>query len=360
MKNNSLVNLLLVPLVLSFSMISNAEAIEMRGQIAHPYEGGVFSDSPSDDDKAEALKAAKIAALKKYFSSMGPAQQKLLRELKPRIDANPDEFLTGCTIVAEDVNKKMKVFNLVVRAEINEQLINAELKANTASNMMPSGSGSAFSSLFVARRVTSSKQFKERQTTISQSDAEASGSYSQGTETASKTSVTTTGGNVVRKVARNTYGKLSSTDFDASFNEILTSNGFETIDYSDVASECAGPAYSSIQNAFMKSDELPQNLRKHVIQSAKKCDIRYLAIGYLNVNAPETDTVSGNKKVVVSVNGMVWDVEKRLPRKVGSVGPVQAFGLGPDEDTARRAALNIAAQKAADIIASQLGMKNLK
>ena len=353
------IKLLLAPLALSFALVSGAQAIETRGQIAYSYEGGIFSDSPSDEDKATALKTAKITALKKYLSSLGPAQQKLLRDLQPRIEANPDEFLTSCAIVAEDVNKKTKVFNLVVRVGINEQLINAELKANTASNMAASGSGSAFSSLFVARRITESKQFKERETTVTRSEAEQSGNYSQGTETASKTEMKQTGGNVVRKASKNTYGKLSSTDFDASFNEIMTSNGFETIDYSDVASECGGPAYSSLQNAFMKGDELPQDLRSKAIKAAKKCDVQFFAAGYLNVGAPETDSVSGNRKVVVSVNGMVWNIQKRLPRKVGSVGPVQAFGLGPDDDTARRAALEIAAKKAADIIASQLGTKNI-
>lgn len=351
--------LLVFPLMIA-ALMTQAQAIEMRGQVAYSYEGGLFSDNPTDKDKAQALKAAKMMALKKYFSSLGPAQQKLLRELQPRIEANPDEFLTGTAIVAEDVNKSMKVYNLVVRAEINEELIKSELKLNIPSNAIASGDGSAISALFVARRITSTKQFSERQTTVTQEQAELSSGYSDGMETLSKTQAKSSGGNVVRKASRNTYGKLSSTDFDAAFNDVMTSNGFETIDYADVASECAGPAYSQVQSAFMKTDELPQNLRKQVINAAKKCEIRYLAIGYLNVSAPTTDSVSGNRKVIVSVNGMVWDVKKRLPRKVGSVGPVQAFGLGPDDDTARRVALDVAAKKAADVIASQLGVKNIQ
>ena len=353
-------NRLFLPLALSLAMISSASAIEMRGQISYSYQGGMFSSSPSDEDKAAAVKAAKTMALKQYFSTLGPAQQRLLRDLQPRIEANPDDFLTGYTIVAEDVNKDNKVYNLVIRAGIKEQLISSELKANTTSNMAVSGSGSAFTALFVARRIIESKQFKERETTVSKVDVEQSGSYSQGTETMSKTEMKSSGGNVVRKATQNSYGKLSSTDFDASFNEVMTSNGFETIDYSDVASECGGPEYSAIQDAFMKGDDLPQALRSKAIKASKKCDVQYFATGYMNVGAPETDTVSGNRKVVVSVNGMVWNIEKRLPRKVGSVGPVQAFGMGPDDDTARRVALEIAAKQAADSIASQLGAKNIK
>lgn len=117
--------------VMGASVFSQAYALEVRGQIAYNYDGGFFSDSPTDDDKSEALRQAKMMALKRYFSSLGPAQQKLLRKLQPQIEENPDAYLTGYTIVAQDVDKSMKVLNLVIRAEINQQMINSELKIDT-------------------------------------------------------------------------------------------------------------------------------------------------------------------------------------------------------------------------------------
>ena len=79
----------------------------------------------------------------------------------------------------------------------------------------------------------------------------------------------------------------------------------------------------------------------------------------MNVSVPELDPVSGEQKVIVSINGMVWNIDKKLPRKVASVGPVQYFGLGPDKDTARRNALRLAAKSAAETVSSQLGNKDL-
>ena len=344
---------------LSFSLLSQAQALEVRGQVAYNYEGGFFSNSPTDDDKSQALHAAKMMALKRYFASLGPAQQKLLKKLQSQIEENPDAYLTGYTIVAQDVDESMKVLNLVIRAEINQQMINSELKMNTASNQIATGEGSAFSALFVARRITSSKVYDAKETKIGRQSEQQSFTAGSTTESVSKTTVSQSGGNTVYKASKNTYGKLASTEFDATFNDVLTSSGFETIDYADVASECGGPAVSSLQNAFMKSDSLPQNLRNQAIRAAKKCGIKYFAAGYMNVTAPQPDPVSGNRRVAVSVSGMVWDISKKLPRKVGSVGAVQAFGLGPDDDTARRVALDLAAQKAADTIASQLGVKNI-
>ena len=135
--------------------------------------------------------------------------------------------------------------------------------------------------------------------------------------------------------------------------------GYETVDYADVLSNCGGASISSIKNAFATSDELPQNLRNKAIKGAKSCDVKYFAVGYMNVSVPELDPVSGEQKVIVSINGMVWNIDKKLPRKVASVGPVQYFGLGPDKDTARRNALRLAAKSAAETVSNQLGNKDL-
>ena len=348
-----------VPALIAALMCAEAGAVEMRGQTTFTYEGGIFSSSPTDDDKANALRLAKISALKEYFATMGPAGQKLLKSMMPRIEADPDAFLTSTVIVAEDVDKKLKTFSMVVRAGINEQLISSELKSQ-GSAADASGEGSAVSALFVARQVTEMKQFDERQTSITKSEASVSGSYANGTEKAASVRKEQSGGNIVRKASKSAYGHLSATDFDAAFNSILTSHGYETIDYADVASECSGPRLKLIQDAFMTADELPQNLRKQAIAAAKRCEVKYFSAGYLNVNAPEYDSVSGNRRVTVSVSGMVWDISKKLPRKVGSVGPVQAVGLGSDDESASRSALEIAAQKAADIITDQLKLKNIR
>jgi hypothetical protein len=56
----------------------------------------------------------------------------------------------------------------------------------------------------------------------------------------------------------------------------------------------------------------------------------------------------------------VWNLEKRLPRKVASVGPVQKQGLGPDAKVAMRNALNIAAEEAAKEIVAILNSKGIR
>lgn len=345
-----------------FTSVS-AHALEVKGQVSHQYEGGLFSSSPSDDDKVEAIKAAKLAALKQYVSTFNVSKQQQYSKIEADVVKNIDDYISSYTIVAEDVNESLKLLNLVIRADINENKINAQLKGTTTAGTMDSGDGSAFSFMFVAREITESKIFKTRDTTISQSEQERSASQNVNgngiNESVSGSSKTTSGGNIVRKTSQEKYRTLATTDFDASFNETLTSMGYETIDYSDIVSECGGASIKSIKDAFSASDELPQNLRKQAIKGAKSCDVKYFAVGYMNVSVPELDPVSGEQKVIVSINGMVWNIDKKLPRKVASVGPVQYVGLGPDKDTARRNALSLAAKSAAQTVSDQLGNKDL-
>ena len=342
---------------------AQSQAVEVKGQVSYQYEGGVFSSSPSDDDKIEAVKAAKLAALKQYVASFNVSKQQQYNKVENEVVDNLDDYIASYKIVAEEVNENLKLLNLVIRAEINENKINALLKETTTAGTMASGDGSLFSFMFVGREVTESKVFKTRDTSISQSEAEhnagRSVSGSGVHESVNDYAKTTSGGNIVRKTSQEKYRTLATTDFDAAFNEILTSMGYETVDYADVVSTCGGASIDAIKNAFSTSDELPQPLRNKAIKGAKACEVKYFAVGYMNVSVPELDPVSGEQKVIVSINGMVWNIDKKLPRKVASVGPVQYFGIGPDKDSARRNALRLAAKSAAETISNQLGNKDL-
>ena len=106
-----------------FTSVS-AHALEVKGQVSHQYEGGLFSSSPSDDDKVEAIKAAKLAALKQYVSTFNVSKQQQYSKIEADVVKNIDDYISSYTIVAEDVNESLKLLNLVIRADINENKIN--------------------------------------------------------------------------------------------------------------------------------------------------------------------------------------------------------------------------------------------
>ena len=59
------------------------------------------------------------------------------------------------------------------------------------------------------------------------------------------------------------------------------------------------------------------------------------------------------------MNVQVYELSKRIPSRVASVGTVDYYGVGPREDGARSDALKQAAKEAAQQIVNQLRAKNL-
>jgi len=56
----------------------------------------------------------------------------------------------------------------------------------------------------------------------------------------------------------------------------------------------------------------------------------------------------------------LWDISPKLPRKIGSVGPVQYSGLGPDQSVASRNALQNAARETARSLVDQLNARGIR
>ena len=208
----------------------SAQAIEVKGQVSYPYKGKIFSSKPSDKDKMEAIKQAKLAALKKFSTGFSISEQKLYAGMESDVQANLDKYISNYRVVAEEVDTNLKTLNLVVRVDINDSLLLSEMHKNSPQQPAVQGDGSLFASLFVAREISESKIFDERRTTITQKSSAASttreASAGSVNESAQTTEKATTGGNTIRKSAVNKYRELATTDFNAAFSTVLTQLGF--------------------------------------------------------------------------------------------------------------------------------------
>jgi hypothetical protein len=101
-------------------------------------------------------------------------------------------------------------------------------------------------------------------------------------------------------------------------------------------------------------------IRSKVFAAARKCNVRYFSVGTIDIGLKDVDPVTGNKRVYVSVRAQLWDISPMIPRKIGSVGPVQFCGLGPDQSVAGRNALIIAAKETAITLTEQLNAKGVR
>jgi hypothetical protein len=344
----------------------NAMAVEVKATATIPYKS-FFSSTPSDSVKHEAIAKAKLNAWKDFTSTFNMAKQKAYQQLEPHFLSHLDEYIIDYAILGDKVDKKTKTFSVMVRVKINESKVDSKLSSASAAGSLKSGEGNGFGFIFMAREVAEIKSFDERKTKISTSESKtdaAEKSKIGGGTMASSENIETfkkeqTGGNTVRKADQIQYAVSSQQDINAAMNEVLTPAGFEVIDYADIAAECGGADLEVIKSEFSRSYELSGTTRKAAIDSARKCQVVYFAVGTLDVGMQDTDPVSGLKRVNVTVNAQVWNIAKGLPRQVASVNSDPYAGLGPDQVVAKRNALKKAAGSAAKTIIDQLNAKGL-
>lgn len=343
----------------------SAYALDVRGKADVPYKRFLGS-KPSAEMRQQAIEEAKRNAWNRYTSTFSPAQLASYQAVEEDILANLDDYVIDINILDEQVNKDSKVFTVAIRASINEAALNARLNTEASGGVM--GGGELFSYVFVAREVSSRQVFDSRRTDIhmDESDMKASQSSSMGggqakvSESEMTVSKTTTGGSSLKKADQVSYRIKSSTDVDVALTETLSSYGFDVVGYPDVVASCGGVDPSVIDQEFSETDEMTVQTRKSAIDAARLCEVNYLAVGTLDIGLGDVDPVTGNQRVFVSVRSQVWDISKRLPRRVASVGPVQFQGLGPDNDVAMRNALIEASQQAANTIVQQLNARNVR
>lgn len=366
-KKISKISLLILLLSLVIPVSGFSATSQVRGVVTLPYSGTLFSKDPNAAEKSGAMREAKLQAWDLYTSKFSAARMNQYLPVKDKFTNNIDDFILNLRVLDEVVDKKSKTITLTVRGTVNETAVDAVFGSMAAASQQGTGEGSLFSFIFVSRQAVSAKAKDSKRIAIRQNQTAttanesmaASGSSMTASSDTNSVKKTTTGGSTERTATRRQYKVLSSQDINASMARTLSTAGFEIVDYDDVVSACGGAESTDISEEFKNNDDMSRGTRKSAINGARDCEVSLFATGSLDVGVQDTDPTTGLKRVFVSVRGQVWNIEKRLPRKVASVGPVQYSGLGPNDSVAMRNALNFAADKAAKSIVEQLNAKNI-
>jgi len=343
----------------------HAARVEVKGLGTYQYNGGMFASSkPTDKEKAGALAAAKAAAWKSFVAGLDSSEQRVISAHETDLFADPDKFIIDMVTLDTYKDKENKRLEVVVRVAFNDEAVNQAVQsASGGSGTQSAGNNgsrdSHFTFLFMARKATSVRQFDARYTDVTKTDSAIVISADGGTST---TLMSERGGSNLTQEDAVTFAVTSSRDIDSAMGDVLTSSGIDYVSYDDVVATCNGIPRSAFENEYVISDELSPQTRTGIIKASQACDVRYLATGTVDTGLPKVDPVTGNQRVYVSVRAELWDINKdqKLPRKVGSVGPKQYAGLGPNAAVASRNALNSAAQQTAKELRDQLVAKGIR
>ena len=359
-----------------FLFAGQALAASLKVTFEVNYDKGVLSDKPSDEQRRKALSLAKEEVWKNYLGRQDSSMLAMAEKNKDTLIKRLDEIITSIEIIDEIVNKDARRIKYTVRAVVNDNIVSSIISSSTQG--AKSGEGSPFGFLILPRLQIEAKSFdatitkKASATTkivtenvavekLKESDDGSSENNVSG-DKVSMSATAKTSGSTVRKAQQVKWKMGDAKDVDATISKYLTESGYEPSSYADIAGECGTVKTQEVRQDLLASEtaELSDDVRVQVFSAGRKCELRFFAVGTMDIDSIEQDKNTGGVRARASVNIQVYDIKPRLPRKVASVGPIEYYGVGPQEDGARSDALRNSAKEAALIIVNQLRSKDLK
>lgn len=357
--------------------------------------GNVTLDSGlTPEIRSAAMREASINALDRYFAEANQAKAKNYELVRDDMVAKIDQYILSVAVLSEDIDgesidtmrdAKSGLYTVVVRADINANRVNNELKSQSVIANTASRDKSLLTFVFVARQQTSVQQFDDKVYKRTDMQAKMDGSanlQNRITESESLTanSVTlndsqsvkadaslnssvavTSGGSTTTKADVVQWDVTRASEVNSVMSGIFTNAGYEVVEaeyleeYSDGLINLA-----DIQADYGSGNDLSSATKRSIATGVRDLEIPYVALGTLDVGMKSTDPASGLTRVHVTVTGKVLDVRGRFPRTASSVGPVQFAGLGNDETVARTNALKLAAEAAAKQLTDELNARGFQ
>lgn len=337
------------------------------------------------EDRKEAQQKAAMAAVETYLAETNVAKVKIFAARRQEFAGKLDQLVLGSTILSDNDDKASRRYTVVVRADINAALLRAELDGGSATASSSQSQRSLLTFLFMSRQQDTAQSFQDREyrrvdakgsarSSSSQSmstvEGEKIGRGSIGTSDAVRSSSSASGnasaavesgGSTTRRSDRISWKVANSNEINTAMTGVFSSAGYEVVEAEYVEAESRGLlSVARVRKDFSDGNDLSADTMRATANGVRAADVRYLAVGTMDIGMRDTDPVSGNVRVHVTVTGKVLDVSGRFPRTVSSVGPIQFAGLGPDESVARTNALTLASEKAAQTMVDELNVRSVK
>jgi hypothetical protein len=322
--------------------------------------------TPQEEDQC--LKAVKLALLEKYIASLGPERKPLVTARKEELAASIDTCLDNVVTRSKQFDTKTKTLTLAAQGDINTGRINQIIDGGAAVG----AEKNPIVFIFVARRqqeveskgpkvTTGSQETKSAEKNASEQSrpgettVAAADKSSQAVSTIS--SVTRTADRIVYALEDNAKAGI-----DRTISKVLVDRGFDVVPASELLGVSKGDFDpDKIQKDFETSSQFTLEHQRMATRVCREAGAPMLAYGTLTLGVKSIDPANGRNTIVnVIVDAVVLDCRKPLTIKVGSIGALQVNGVGADQTEAETAALDLAATKAANVLADQLRNRGIR
>ena len=323
------------------------------------------ANGTSPEEDTPSLKAAPLALLDKYIASLGPEQKSQVAARRGEFAVSSDGYLENVTIRSKPFDQKTKTLTMAAQGDINSGRSNQPIDAGAAT-VEDKKDKNPIVFIFVARRQLVVESTPAKVTTASHEVSSAQKDTSEQSRSG-QTTVTTGEKNsrdatsilpVPRTADRFIYvmDDNAKATIDRRMSKVFVDRGFDVVP----ASKLIKPSKNEFdpdefQKDFENSSDFTDDHRRMATRVCREAGVSMLATVIFTIGVKAIDPVTSSNTIVnVIVDATVRDCRKKLSLIVGSIGALQVNGLGADQTEAETAALDIAATKAANVLAGQL------
>ena len=307
---------------------------------------------------------------KKYLNEMQPEKLEQLDLAFSKDSFNFNDYLSDCVFVKDIVKKDEGTITSVARCNINESILNKELKKKSAAGQTTSGEGSDIA-YFIAMRKAEERLvknddivFNSKRTDNAASETVSIDDDGEGQTTISSRSSKIEKGKIDGGTRRTKSDEISYIELDidpavvdGAFNEVFSRYNFETTDYGliDCNAEEDILEYEDLTEEFVDRNKLKKKTLRQARNFVKDCGFKYFVVGSITIDSKSN--VNNNVQVNASMSTQVYLLGKRT-KNVASTSN-QLMGEGKNEIEAARQAIKNLANETAEIIAAKLNAKGI-
>lgn len=324
----------------------------------------------NDEVKQQAIEKAKEDAWRNYTSSFTSAQMAMYQsQLKSQFEAELPNLISNVRVEAEKNDKSQDLFNVAIRAEINDALVAEIFRRNSAAANQDYRESTDFGSLFLAKVVASQKRFDDRRTEVERTKTNSTveeefasdGNSAVDNVSTSDMTVRETGGSTVSRRAQSEYEV--NEDYNDSLADVvyekLEDAGYFPLEYVELT-DCGAPFIEDVYGEFRSNADMSSRMEKSIRDAAVDCGWSYIGIGSVTLSGHRNDPATGLRAVDANVSYAVWSIEDGRARRVASVRNKTHTAMHQSELAAEQEAVIKAGEYALNTVIAKLQQRNVR
>jgi hypothetical protein len=270
------------------------------------------------------------------------------------------------TVVEENINKKEKKVEIVMKANIDETRLDIEIKKNSKVFDSKSSEKSKLAMIFFSRTVSAQRQYDEKVTKVEKktkgidiNEEETDTGISSST---TEMNVTETGGSKLKKADISEYivDDNDTVKLEAGMKEIFTKARFEPISGPRQLRRNWRSLKGDIVDSLENGGSIPEEVKWEIEDILMEKNVSYVVFAYFDVGVPEYDASSDNQVVNAALTiAEISRLGNGDPVSLGTISGVQTRAEGSNNDIAKNKALSLVSQETAKKLVALINSKGI-